>query len=47
MGPPDDPRTTMARLLAPDSRVDRDVPRIIDAAKLSGLSYRMTEGNSC
>jgi hypothetical protein len=47
MGPPDSPRSTVARLLAPDPRVDEAVPRIIRAAEESHLVYRMTEGNSC
>jgi len=47
MGPPDSPRSTMERLLAPDPRVDRDVPRMISAARETHLAYRMTEGNSC
>jgi len=47
MGPPDDPRSTVERLLAPDRRVDRDVPRVINIAKENNLVYRMTEGNSC
>ena len=47
MGPPDDPRSTVARLLAPDRRVDREVPRVIGIAKENNLDYRMTEGNSC
>jgi hypothetical protein len=47
MGPPDNPRSTMARLLAPDPRVDQEVPRIISAAKETHVAYRMTEGNSC
>ena len=47
MGPPDNPRSTMARLLAPDPKVDHDVPRIIRAAREHDLAYRMTEGNSC
>jgi hypothetical protein len=47
MGPPDDPRSTVERLLAPDRRVDRDVPRVISVAKENNLDYRMTEGNSC
>ena len=46
-GPPDSPETTVARLLAPDPRVDRDVPRIVAAANQSHILYRMTEGNSC
>lgn len=47
MGPPDDPRSTMERLLTPDPGVDRDVPRIMSAARDNHLDYRMTEGNSC
>jgi len=47
MGPPDNPRVTAERLLAPDPRVDQEVPRIISAAKETHLVYRMTEGNSC
>ena len=46
-GPPDSPDTTVARLLAPDPKIDRDVPRIIAAANQSHILYRMTEGNSC
>jgi hypothetical protein len=47
MGPPDDPRSTVQRLLAPDSKVDREVPRTISVANETHLAYRMTEGNSC
>jgi hypothetical protein len=47
MGPPDNPRVTAWRLLAPDPRMDQEVPRIIRAAKENHLLYRMTEGNSC
>jgi hypothetical protein len=47
MGPPDSPRSTVARLLAPDPKVDDEVPRIISAAMETHLAYRMTEGNSC
>ncbi len=46
-GPPDDPKVTVARLLAPDPRVDRDIPRSVEAAASAGIQYRMTEGNSC
>jgi len=46
-GPPDNPRTTVARLLGPDAKVDRDVPRIIAAANQAHIAYRMAEGNSC
>ena len=47
MGPPDNPSVTAQRLLAPDPKVDREVPRIIHAAEENHLVYRMTEGNSC
>ncbi len=47
MGPPDDPRVTVARLLAPDAKVERDVPRMVEAARKSGIGYRMAEGNTC
>jgi len=46
-GPPDNPRTTVARLLAPDPKVERDVPRMIRAADQAQIGYRMAEGNSC
>jgi hypothetical protein len=47
MGPPDNPSTTVERLLAPDRNLNRDVPRIVGVADASHLTYRMTEGNSC
>lgn len=47
MGPPDNPGVTARRLLAPDRNLDREVPRIVSAAKEHNLVYRMTEGNSC
>jgi hypothetical protein len=47
MGPPDNPNSTMERLLAPDLRVDRDARSIMSAADRAGVRYRMTEGNSC
>jgi hypothetical protein len=47
MGPPDNPGSTMERLLAPDPKVDRDARNIMSAADLSHIHYRMTEGNSC
>lgn len=46
-GPPDSPNVTVARLLAPDPRIDRDLPRVIESAHRAGITYRMTEGNSC
>ncbi len=47
MGPPDDPRSTVERLLGTDRNLDRDVPRMVSVANASHLAYRMTEGNSC
>ena len=46
-GPPDNPRVTVARLLAGDPRVDRDLKQIVAATDSAGIHYRMTEGNSC
>ncbi len=46
MGPPDNPRTTVERLLAPDPAVNQ-VQRIVSTADAGHLTYRMTEGNSC
>jgi len=46
-GPPDDPRVTVARLLAPDPRVARDLTAVAAATDAAGIPYRMTEGNSC
>ncbi len=47
MGPPDNPGVTAQRLLTPDRNLDRDVPRIVNAAREDNLVYRMTEGNTC
>lgn len=46
-GPPDDPRVTIERLLAPNPKIAADVHRIEAAAGPDGPKYRMTEGNSC
>jgi hypothetical protein len=46
-GPPDNPSVTVARLLATDPRVDRDLAAIAAATDAAGIEYRMTEGNSC
>lgn len=46
-GPPDGPHTTVARLLRPDFRFEREVEQIVAAAAQSKIVYRMTEGNSC
>ncbi|MGA2247089.1 MAG: glycosyl hydrolase family 79 C-terminal domain-containing protein [Verrucomicrobiota bacterium] len=47
MGPPDNPRSTVERLLATNHNLDREVPRIVSVADAGHLAYRMTEGNSC
>ena len=46
-GPPDSPRVTTARLLAPDPKIARDMTAIMAAVQRAGIRYRMTEGNSC
>jgi hypothetical protein len=46
-GPPDDPRVTIQRLLAPNPKIAADLRRITAAAGPDGPKYRMTEGNSC
>jgi hypothetical protein len=46
-GPPDDPRVTIERLLAPNPKIAADLHRIAAAAGTNGPVYRMTEGNSC
>ena len=46
-GPPDSPSVTVARLLAADPRIDRDLTAIAAATDAAGIHYRMTEGNSC
>jgi len=47
MGPPDDPRMNIERLLSPDPRIDAGMSRIMPAAREAKLAFRMTEGNSC
>lgn len=47
MGPPDSPKATVARLLAADPKMEKDVQRAIRATQEAHLDYRMTEGNSC
>jgi hypothetical protein len=47
MGPPDNPNSTLERLLASDPKVDRDARIIMAAADQAHIRYRMTEGNSC
>ena len=46
-GPPDSPSATIDNLLKPDPRVAERMAAIIPVARAAGLSYRMTEGNSC
>lgn len=46
-GPPDDPRVTLQRLLAGNPRISSETNQIVAAARASGRTYRMTEGNSC
>jgi len=47
MGPPDDPHSTVGRLLSSDRNLDRNLPHLINLAQASHLDYRMTEGNTC
>ncbi len=46
-GPPNDPRVTIARLLAGNAKIADEMQRIEAVARARGLVYRMTEGNSC
>ncbi len=47
-GPPSSPNMTIARILANDPRVPKDGAVVREAAaRLGGLPYRMTEGNTC
>ena len=46
-GPPDNPAVTVARLMAADPRVVRDLTAIMAVADPAGIRFRMTEGNSC
>ena len=47
MGPPNDPKMTIERLLRPNPRIAEDMKQIQAVAEPRGLVYRMTEGNSC
>jgi len=47
MGPPDNPRVTVERLLSRDAGMEQSIPRVIRSLKENQLVYRMTEGNSC
>ena len=46
-GPPDSPHANIDNLLKPDPRIAERMDAIIPAARAAGLSFRMTEGNSC
>ncbi len=46
-GPPTDPRMTIDYLLHPGERLQESVFAPLDAAKIAGLPFRMSEGNSC
>jgi len=46
-GPPNDPRTTTARLLAGNPKIVGEMRKIEAVARAHGQAYRMTEGNSC
>ena len=47
MGPAGAKGMTIDRLLSPDPKLDRDLKAAVDVARSDGISYRMTEGNSC
>ena len=47
MGPPDDPRVNIERLLGPDPGPAARVARIAQIADRAHLPFRMAEGNSC
>jgi hypothetical protein len=47
MGPPNDPKMTIERLLRPNPKLAEDMKQIQAVAQPRGLVYRMTEGNSC
>ncbi len=46
-GPPDSPEANIANLLKADPRIEERMDAIIPAARAAGLTFRMTEGNSC
>ena len=47
MGPAKDPRMDAAMLLGPNQRLEQQIANVHKATAVSGLPYRMTEGNSC
>ena len=46
-GPPESPDATIANLLKVDPRIAERMDAIMPVARACGLSFRMTEGNSC
>ena len=46
-GPPDSPEANIEHLLTPDPRVTQRMAAIMPVARGHGLSFRMSEGNSC
>jgi hypothetical protein len=47
MGPAGAKDVTLDKLLSPDPKLERDLETAMDAARGTGLPYRMSEGNSC
>jgi hypothetical protein len=47
MGPAGAPGIDAQKLLSDDLRLAREMPILVAAGKTAGVSYRMTEGNSC
>ena len=46
-GPPENPAMNIDRLLHPDPKLERNIPLIQQACRMSGRPYRMAETNSC
>jgi len=46
-GPASSPTATMDRLLSPNPKLASDLSEVMQAARSSGIPYRMSEGNSC
>jgi hypothetical protein len=47
MGPAGAPGIDARKLLSNDPRLAREMPLLVAAGKTAGVSYRMTEGNTC
>jgi hypothetical protein len=47
LGPPDSPQASIGHLLTRDPRITERMALIMSAANQQGLSFRMSEGNSC